>query len=182
MTEPIQHVFVDLDGVLADFVGAALELHGRPDVLDNWPPGEWNISAVLGVSSGEFWKALDRQGAGFWESLEPFPWTFELLDTIGKVAPFTILTCPSLDPGCLDGKVRWLHRHLGRSFRDFLIGPSKHLLARPEFVLIDDSDRNIARFREHHGHGILFPQIWNANHSQNDRLAYVRDALARAGS
>ena len=104
------------------------------------------------------------------------------VDTISTVAPFTILTCPSLDPGCLDGKVRWLHRHLGRSFRDFLIGPSKHLLARPEFVLIDDSDRNIARFREHHGHGILFPQIWNANHSQSDRLAYVRDALARAGS
>lgn len=31
--------FIDLDGVLADFVTAACIVHGQPDLPANWPRG-----------------------------------------------------------------------------------------------------------------------------------------------
>jgi len=178
MTKP-RHIFVDLDGVLADFVRAALALYERDELLDCWPAGEWNMPKVLDISRGKFWGAIDRQGGAFWESLEIYPWTFKLIDRQREIAPITIATSPSLDPSCLAGKVRWMQRHLGGSFRDFLIGPSKHLLAKPDVVLIDDRDSNIDAFRKHGGQAILFPQPWNTNHHiEDDRLTYVLSQLS----
>jgi 5'(3')-deoxyribonucleotidase len=175
----LRHIFVDLDGVLADFVQSSLALHDRSHLLECWPGGEWDMPKVMGISRGEFWRAISQQGSPFWEMLEPYPWTAELLDQLRSIAPVTIATSPSMDPGCLDGKVRWMQRHLGPSFRDFLIGPQKYLLARPDVVLIDDRDSNVDAFREHGGQAILFPQPWNSNHQLEDRMAYVADQLAK---
>ena len=169
----MRHIFVDLDGVLADFVSAALTLHGRSDLLDSWPAGERDMAKGLGISSSKFWAEIDRAGAEFWASLEPYPWTFDFLDQLQSIAPITIATSPSNDPGCLAGKLQWMQRHLGRSFRDFLIGPSKHLLAKPDVALIDDRGGNVRDFREHGGRAVLFPQPWNANHQVEERLPYV---------
>jgi hypothetical protein len=36
-SQPLERIFVDLDGVLTDFVSAALRLHGQPDALSGWP-------------------------------------------------------------------------------------------------------------------------------------------------
>jgi hypothetical protein len=71
-----------------------------------------------------------------------------------------------------------MQRHLGRSFRDFLIGPSKHLLAKPDVALIDDRHGNVRSFREHGGRAVLFPQPWNANHHVEDRLPYVMSQMS----
>ena len=106
---------------------------------------------------------------------------FELFDRLQEVAPVTIASSPSYDPACLAGKIRWLQKHFGRRFRDFMIGPRKHLLARPDTALVDDSDRNIRDFREHGGQGVLFPQPWNSGHDQvDDRLGAVLRAVRPA--
>lgn len=176
-----QHIFVDLDGVLADFVSGALKLHEREDHLEAWPPGEFDMARALGITSGQFWGGIDRAGACFWGELKPFPWAFELIRELRTIAPVTIATSPSQDPNCLAGKVQWLQRHFGRSFRDYLIGPPKYLLAAPGRVLIDDSDRNIHSFRDYGGKGILFPQPWNSNHRRTgERIEHVRAELGLA--
>ena len=104
----LRHIFVDLDGVLADFMRGALALHQRDELLGNWPAGEWDMPKVLGISSGKFWGAITKRGAGFWEALDVYPWTFEMIERLRDIAPITIATSPSLDPGCLDGKMRWI--------------------------------------------------------------------------
>lgn len=173
-------IHLDMDGVLSDFVTAALELHQSPDAIHDWPPGEFNMARVLGISSSEFWGGIDRQGADYWARLKPYPWFAELTALAREFGEVSILTSPSQHPDCPAGKVRWIHEHLGKGFRDFLIGPPKYLCARPGAVLIDDSDRNVDRFRLHGGQAILFPQPWNSNHAITDRLAFVRRELEAA--
>ena len=177
----IQHVFLDMDGVLTDFIGAALRAHGRSEFLEHWPPGERDAPKALGISRRQFWSAIDAQGSDFWAELDPYPWVGELLQRVEAVAPFSVLTAPSLSPSSLKGKVRWMYEHFpgskGRRFRDFLIGPQKHLLARPGHLLIDDTGATVDAFRANGGQAILFPQAWNSNHAVDDRMAYVASAL-----
>ena len=51
--------------------------------------------------------------------------------------------------------------------RQFLIGPSKHLCANPETLLIDDSDKNVDSFRKCGGQAVLVPRPWNSLHGLN---------------
>ena len=175
----IQHVFLDMDGVISDFVSAALDLHDRSDAERSWQPGEWDIPTVLGMNSSKFWTPIHKQGEEYWSTLTPYPWLHELIQVIQEFSSFTILSSPSTLPQCLSGKVQWLHAQFGGEFRDFLIGPQKHLCAKPEMVLIDDSDDNVNLFRKHGGQSILFPQLWNSNHSIDDRVEFVRRELHR---
>lgn len=182
MSQALEHIFLDMDGVLTDFVGASLQLHGRADAMQNWPLGERDIAKVLNISRTQYWRVIDEQGADFWAALEPFPWLAELLEVSRSFAPITILTSPSIAPSCLEGKVRWLHRHFpkvnGRHFMDYLIGNQKHLLAAPRRVLVDDADSNVDSFRAAGGKAILFPQAWNGNYAIADRMNYVKSEFA----
>lgn len=166
-----------MDGVISDFVTAALSLHDSVNAIEDWPVGEWHVSKVLGISSREFWHEINLQGHSFWSELPAYPWMDELVATIRQYAPFTILSSPSLVPECLSGKVWWLQQYFGRSFRDFMIGPHKYHCAKPDVVLIDDSDENVQKFRTHGGQAILFPQIWNQNHAISDPVEFIADQL-----
>ncbi len=182
----INHIFLDMDGVLTDFVGAALRIHGRSDILESWPPGERDAPKVLGLSRGKFWNAIDAQGSDFWAGLDPLPWFGELIEMVRAVAPFTVLTAPSLAPSSTKGKVRWMYQHFandkGRRFTDFLIGPQKHLLAQSGHLLIDDTDATVDAFRIDGGRAILFPQVWNSNHGVGDPIEYIGDELRKIQS
>jgi len=170
---------VDMDGVLVDFVRPALALHGREEVLADWPAGEWDMPGILGISSEEFWRPIHAVGARFWAELEPFVWCDPLLELVRSRGRFAILTSPSHDAGCAAGKITWLQSRLGYDFRDFLIGPPKWLCARPGQLLIDDNDTNVERFRERGGEAILFPQPWNRNHALagSDPIEYINEQL-----
>ncbi len=177
----IKHIFLDMDGVISDFVTASLTLHGWNGSTEDLPPGDRDMARVVGVTRSHFWSLIDAQGADFWATLPPFPWFADLVGLVREFAPMTILTSPSLSPSCLEGKVRWLYTHFpkvnGRCFSDFLIGNQKYLLAAPGRVLLDDTESHVNAFREAGGNAILFPQRWNRNHAVDDRIAYVRTEL-----
>ncbi|MBX9656681.1 hypothetical protein K2Y11_23940 [bacterium] len=181
MSQSLEHIFLDMDGVIADFVTMAVKLHGRADVLENWPNGERDIPNLLNSSRGEYWKLIDAQGADFWCSISPFPWLNDLVSMVREFAPMTVLTKPSLSPACAEGKIRWLYKQFppvkGRRFSDFLIGSRKDLLANPRRVLVDDDDDNAEKFRKAGGCAIVFPQPWNSNFAVENRLDYVREQL-----
>ena len=181
MPMTIQHIFLDMDGVLTDFIGAALRVHNRDDALLNWPRGERDVPKVLGISRNQYWKKIDALGSDFWANLAPYPWFDELIEMVREIALFTILTTSSLAPSCLDGKVRWLYEKFPkvdrRRFREFIIGEQKHLLAQPGRLLIDDAEPNVDAFAAHGGRSILFPQAWNRNHQIADPIEYTRSLL-----
>lgn len=68
-------IFFDMDGVLCDFVGGALALHGRTGVPRASVP--WGIEAHLGIDPAAFWAPM---GFAFWRDLAPLHDGFRLLD------------------------------------------------------------------------------------------------------
>jgi hypothetical protein len=176
------YVFLDVDGVIADFAGASAALHGRGPSLDWWPLGAYDMAAAMGLSEPEFWAPINDAGADFWAGLAPLPWAEDLVQCIMRqCSGFTLLTSPSRHPSSAHGKVQWIHRMFGTGFRNYMIGSQKHLLSRwPGAILIDDFHANVAAFREHGGRAILFPQRWNANHSA-DQLSYTAAEIAAGG-
>ena len=164
--------FVDLDGVLVDFVGPALRLHGK-----DLAPLEvrWNFPEQVGFTRetlGQFWDALDQP---FWRSL---PWTHEGRDLLrGVEAAFadrvSLLSSPCLTPGCLEGKREWIDLNLPREYgRRYLLGAPKHLVAGPGKVLIDDHEEHVDRWVARGGVGVLVPRPWNRRRAECDLLGH----------
>lgn len=170
----IEHILLDMDGVLVDFSGAACALHGKPgtEILS------WDMWNYLGLETeDDFWGKIDAVGVDFWTGLNKYPW-FDQLFALLSGYPWTIATTPSKDPTSAYGKRVWLGQQFGRDFTNYMLGKQKHLLAKPGVLLIDDSDKNIRLFREAGGKAILFPQPWNHNRSlTGDRIEYVRSQL-----
>jgi 5'(3')-deoxyribonucleotidase len=151
--------YVDLDGVLVDWMGAASEVLGvNPK---DWVPGkELHVSA--GISKSEMWRRIDAVGADFWANLEPYPWAMDLWQAVSSVGEARICSTPSFHPSSAAGKVMWMHKFFGSDFRDYTLMKDKYVLANPRSVLIDDKDEHIQNFNREGGVGILFPQHWNS--------------------
>ncbi len=169
----IDTILLDLDGVLVDFFTPALELFGKAHLIDTWPPGEYRLHPSLGITEAEFWRVVNARGVGWWEDLPPYPWCHELFDLCkSKANHVYIATSPSQSWYSAAGKVRWLQEHFGAGFRDYMIGPAKHLMARPGTLLIDDSDANVTTFCDHGGNATLFPRPWNQEYHLSSSAIY----------
>ena len=119
------------------------------------------MAVALGVSDIEMWRRVDAEGAAFWATLEPHPWTEELWRRAKATAPTILLTTPSQHSSSLAGKLQWMDRFLGAPFRDFLIGPRKEFCASDGVLLIDDRESNCRKFFEAGGSAQVFPRPWN---------------------
>lgn len=159
----INRICIDVDGVLADFVGGVFRLFG----VEREFPDQYSLPKHLGISDDEFWNRINLASPEFWENLDPYPWAHELYDHCSRIGSVILLTSPNRCPQCLAGKYAWMQKHFGEKFSRFLIGPAKEMCARPDTVLIDDSESNCASFINHNGWAICFPQPWNR--SEGDR-------------
>lgn len=158
--------FLDLDGVMADFVHSAICAHGHDPalVLRLWPDGEYSMEKVLGVSTEEFWTRIERVPC-FWSGLYKTPDADDILAAVEKKfgkENVCILTSPSRDPMAAAGKMMWIQKHMPDYARRFFIGSAKHFCARPDSWLIDDSDHNCKAFQRDGGHSIVVPRRWNS--------------------
>ena len=153
-------VFLDLDGVLVDFIRGVCEAFGRNDPSTNWCFWEnWE-----GVTTKDVDKKCD---VFFWESLY---WTHdgrEIEQAVRhKFSEQNIypLTTPMPNPGSGTGKLEWIKRCIPWAYNRTIIsspGAPKSLLATHDTLLIDDKDENIAEFVAAGGRGILVPRPWN---------------------
>ncbi len=158
-------VFLDLDGVLCDFVGGALKAHGR-----DLPPAEarWDFMTQVGFASGgdpEFWKPLGNPQ--FWADLDPHPDGMSLLAVLRSLRTRGRLDLAVLSsgqcPGSADGKRDWLKKHAPDLVPNAIFGVNKAVCASPRHVLIDDYDGNTDAFAAAGGHVVLVPRPWNRN-------------------
>lgn len=167
LSTEVDHIYLDMDGVLCDLHKALFVLHGRPDLINDLH--DHDIEAVLGLPSDEIWFPVMAAGWEFWEELEPFPWTFELwawAHEIGQVAicsrPLLLDQLDARDTGyCVRGKMAWLRRHFGRKFREVVFTPNKHAISQRGVILVDDDERYEADFNRRGGRQLIFPRPYN---------------------
>ena len=158
-------VVLDLDGVLVDFASRVCAIHGKqlPEV---WDKGEF-FHNYWDMTEEEFWKPL--RGYQFWNSLD---WTHDgkrILNIIlGFTRDITICTSPSQDPFAAAGKVMWCQRELPGI--PVFVGSKKWMLAKPNRILIDDSTKNVKKYKESGGPVCLIPRPWNGREGSVARI------------
>jgi 5'(3')-deoxyribonucleotidase len=147
-------ILIDMDEVLADFVGHAAYVHGL--LGDPRPPGHWSVDPWMTID----W---DHLGYTFWTSIPPLPWADALIALVSELTEdWHIITSPVNSHNCYRGKVTWIKRFFGEDFDRFCITPHKHLFAHHGVYLIDDRQTNIDQFRAAGGDGFLFPSQGNS--------------------
>jgi len=146
------NLYVDMDGVLCDFIGNFKNLFperkGTWDKENKDEKTEWNLVFSKGVS--------------FWSDM---PWMYdgkELWNHIKKYEP-TVLSAVSKKHGsnvhsAVKGKKQWLSRNIDhKAARSgiFCRRREKQIYAGKGKILIDDYDKNIKQWRDKGGIGIL---------------------------
>ncbi|KKN19932.1 hypothetical protein LCGC14_0940610, partial [marine sediment metagenome] len=84
------------------------------------------------------------------------PWAKDLYSKLNeKSGLLAFLTSPSDNPDCAAGKVKWIKKHFDT--KNFIITPRKHFCARPNSILIDDTQKKVDQFIKHGGKAFLWP-------------------------
>jgi 5'(3')-deoxyribonucleotidase len=161
-------ILIDLDGVVTDFVKGAAKLFQleHDELLKQWIPGCYEMEKTLGISTSKFFGKIEEAGEDFWANLEPFEYGIELFEFCQKLAPTCFLSSPTLHPSCLSGKLKWMKKHFGSNFREYVLTPRKEKCARHDSLLVDDYVNNVDKFRQHGGNAILWPMITNPRHQE----------------
>jgi 5'(3')-deoxyribonucleotidase len=162
-------IYVDMDGVLANFMHGALSLFGKESLLEKgaWPEAITDVTKAIGISGEEFWAEVLHHGVGFWENLGRYGWTKPFIKDLEKASGGEVYILSSPGHGLLagqaiHGKMIWLCKHLPKyGYEHFIFTREKYLLARPGAILIDDFSEAVDKFGEAGGYGILFRMPWN---------------------
>ena len=183
----IKTVFLDLDDVLADFMKGLHKALNISYDYSNYPyrKGDWDILGHQIMLNGElvtFEQCNACCNTIFWIDLG---WTcdgHEILRAILDIFDANqiyLLTAPMPNLETASGKMMWVHENLPVCLKNTIITQApKHLLARPDTLLIDDKDQNIDEFREAGGQGILVPRPWNELHGwAGETLQVIKNSL-----
>ena len=109
-----------------------------------------------------FWDMISRKIWAECPKSELCDWLITIsVDLVGEKNVF-IASSPTKDADSLAGKLEWIHKNLPTFLhRQYFITPRKVQLAHPGALLIDDSDSNVAVFRDRGGSAITVPRPWN---------------------
>jgi 5'(3')-deoxyribonucleotidase len=152
-------IFLDMDGVIADFMSAALGALGRSETPEQITT--WRCYEQLATSEAEFWDAQKRDH-DFWYNISPYPNIGLFIDCMRSYADVYFASSPSLHPNCASHKMAWLRNHVGAwTYDRVMLGKPKHLLSGPGRLLIDDFHTNVDNWVKEGGEAILFPRSWN---------------------
>jgi 5'(3')-deoxyribonucleotidase len=111
MSNKVMKILLDMDGVLTDFVGAAIEKfspHPKDQLLKEWPLGEYDITKVLRVDPDYFWTSLSVE---WWSTLPFTSFAKDLIQLAGTLGEVYILSSPGNAIGAM-GKMNFLKKKL----------------------------------------------------------------------
>lgn len=177
-------IYLDMDGVCVDFMGAAIRANGFPpeESLALWRqehPGSLFPENIFNKTPVQFFTNEHIQTEEFWANLVPYSWFDDLYSELDRLGHVVFLTAPTGSPGCVSGKHHWLIDKFGSDFHDFIFTRHKNRLAHGNAYLVDDMAFNTAPFSQRNGHGVLFPQIWNDLNHIEDPVTHVICELER---
>lgn len=171
--------FLDMDGVIADFVGSCCRAHDLET-----PYGKQNNMGIFemedcwGMTQEQFWAPLAN--VAFWENLPKTPEADELVAYLIKIfgeENICILTNPSSYDGSIGGKKTWMENNFPQFEKQMLFGSAKKFLAGRERFLVDDRDKNLDAFRDAGGTAICVPRLWN--HAYRDAGSVMQQVKAQ---
>jgi len=170
-------IFLDIDGVLTDFVGSSIRQLGlKADPINC----KWDFF-VPEMTADVFWANITLIGPRFWSDMPEYEWIEDLISLVVRYDPeFTLLTSPARCPFSWSGKRLWIQKRFGARFDRQIMTNDKHFCAAPGRVLIDDNEINCKKFAKWGGQAILFPQSWNPLGNDVDRIEHVADRLEQA--
>jgi len=155
-------IYVDVDGVLADFNGRILTnynaKHGTKWTNDDVT--DWEYQTIF--HAGQRWQ--DYIDPGFWLDLELLPWAQRLVkavrDTRQNYAFLTYIPDETAD------RRHWLNWHFTKELGDppgdrMIIAKRKELVVHSNDLLIDDAPRNIKAVRKNGATVMALAQPWN---------------------
>jgi len=151
----MKKLFIDMDGVLCDFIG---EVEWRTG-------GKWdgdNIDLVSGI--GLSLEGIMTRWPMLFHDLPMTSYAPQILEAASGWDTYIITDCCG-DHRIAHGKVGWMNKRLPH-FLDRLIfcRDKRELIGYNDSILIDDMDR--------HNPDFLIPQPWNANRDE-DRDEYI---------
>ena len=169
----IKTVFLDMDGVITDFVGGVCRAFDKPNPYPDetrdytfwhaWP--DVSTKDVDAICIQEFWHNLEWICDGR-ETLRA------IMGTIGLEKVY-FLTVPMANVESSTGKMMWIRDNLPIYLKRTIIitlEVPKYFFARPDALLIDDKDENVEEFVSAGGNGILIPRHWNKLY-KNENIA-----------
>lgn len=156
-----RRLFIDCDGVLADFERGARDLLGAS-------PAEYQHRHGVGA----FWRQLAK-AEGFYARLDPLPDAYRLMDAVRHLDPI-ILTGLPLGRWAEPQKREWAARHFPGVQVITCLARDKHRHGSPGDVLVDDTARLRAAWEAMGGHFV--------HHEQAERsLATLRSFFDLGG-
>ncbi len=172
-------IFLDLDGVVCDLVGAAVRRFVAAGKLSSdfvWPAGVWDFSQALGIPAPELWGCLGDHE--FWaDEILPTDHAATLVqaavDAVGRDR-VRFLSRPTLSPYSASGKVAWIRKHFPAMSRQYSLTVDKTDINPRGDVLVDDSEPNIQEWEAAGGIGILWPTPQNRRYAE-DPAAAIRE-------
>lgn len=160
-------VLVDVDGVLADFIGPYLDvihtLTGRRYTREQVT--SWSVTDALGLSDEEH-HALGHHVVstpGFCASLPVLPDARDGIERLRSVAEVYIVTSPWKGRHWAGERLEWLREHFGINERHVVQCRAKHLVHGD--VLVDDRTSTVQEWYEARG-GV--PVLWDTPHNRLD--------------
>jgi len=171
-------IYVDMDGVCADFITA---IKDRFEYTDPWPVGIYEIDKVLDIPEYDLWENLTLD---FWIDIPKTPECDRLMQIVSNYNYCFLTALPARGSivcrsTSIIGKMEWLktyYKHIYKQ-RKYIFANCKYMLAAPNHILIDDSSRKVDKFIKHGGRAILFPQPWNENNHIENKVEYIRECL-----
>ena len=168
----MKKIFLDMDGVLVDFVSAALKAHNRPDPYVNGMYAGKRLEDVWEMSPSKFWEPM--RGHEFWAKLKPTKEFRRIVRALPRTVQRAILTTPSKrDAESITGKTTWVRTWMPGMEEEIVFAKNKELIADWNSILVDDTDDVVETFRENGGRAILFPRPWNSRHRKSYRAYEV---------
>ena len=170
----INQVYIDLDGVLADLVLQTQRYLGQQPLLK---AGECDLTKIFKISQNELMSLFSNYN--FWEEMPAFHWSKLLVEYFESFGVFIYFVTHAVDSlNAFSGKYEWFRTHLSKYKNEliFIQAECRHLLAKEDRLLVDDSDQNVSDWILSGGQAILFPQQWNSNWNLRDQsLQYMMD-------
>ncbi len=175
-------ILLDMDGVLVNFQKHCFDIFNLDyENINNLCV--WDMSKLVGLSGSDFFKTIKEHGPIFL-NCEPYPWYKELIELCKQYTDnLVIASSPIVHyPETYTEKIYWLNKHDINEDNGIgvMLGVQKELMANPDTVLIDDSDKNITKFRKEYGKTITFPQYYNNTYRYSRvKMEYVTQELNR---